>query len=452
MRLAALVGPVANDGGPLGGVAPSPAKVDQALVAHLCRCTGWQTIAEAAAGILDPPKRGDGPVRDLDRAALRASIEGRVPQEVGSRVALGQVEFADDGWPTGALVAVPDGEGGYAVGESVAEARRAAGKVQGRSTSLSLRYPITVPPGEWAVRLRTTWVEPAYVEPDASWCEPGGRPTSPYANGGAFGGKLHSPVGAVARRLADEHGRPVRVVWSREDVVRYGPKRPPVAGGVRPDGSGALRVGVTEGSVTDERWQSLVVEVESVAPGLSLEKVAIDGPPTSLDLRAAVWAEAAALSVSARLALSDGGVNGGGRGRPVEVQGPEGGRAVVRCLDESTIEITVDAGEALDEVVLRSYCIGAAHQALGWVGSEGIAVDESGTVRDLTVRSFGIIQARAMPEVRVSIEDGGGRTATNASDTVFAAVAAARWLADGLPEAWPTRRSGPGRASVGHRP
>jgi len=52
----------------------------------------------------------------------------------------------------------------------------------------------------------------------------------------------------MARRLADEHGEAVRVVWSREDVVRHGHKRPPVALGLRPDGTGVLRVARTAGS------------------------------------------------------------------------------------------------------------------------------------------------------------------------------------------------------------
>ena len=57
----------------------------------------------------------------------------------------------------------------------------------------------------------------------------------------------------------------------------------------------------------------------------------------------------------------------------------------------------MSAGDVLDEVVLRSYCVGAVHQALGWVRSEGIAVDEAGEVLDLTIRSFGILPARDMP-------------------------------------------------------
>ena len=79
------------------------------------------------------------------------------------------------------------------------------------------------------VQLATSWVEPAYLEPDASWCEPGGAPASPLANGGAFGSKVDSSAPRAARELADRFGRSVRVVYSREDVVRLGPKRPPIA-------------------------------------------------------------------------------------------------------------------------------------------------------------------------------------------------------------------------------
>jgi CO/xanthine dehydrogenase Mo-binding subunit len=125
--------------------------------------------------------------------------------------------------------------------------------------------------------------------------------------------------------------------------------------------------------------------------------------------------------------------------------GPSGGRAVARCLPDDSIRLVVQAGDVLDEVVLRSYCIGAAHQALGWVRTEGIAVDDDGTVRDLTVRSFGILQARAMPRIDVTIEADPAGPAVNGSDAVFCAVAAARWLADGLVGSWPTDRAGPGR-------
>jgi len=439
MRLAELEGPVADD------------RIDQSLLAHLCRCTGWQTIREAAHAVLDAEPAPGPPVgsRDLAAASARAALEGGVPQRVGPGVVLGEAGFADDGCPADALVAVVDVDGGYAVAASLPEARAASGKVQGRSTTAPLVHPVEVPAGQWALTLATTWVEPAYVEPDASWCLPGGEPASPYGNGGAFGGKLHAPVAADARRLADEHGRPVRVLWSREDVVRRGPKRPPVAGGITADGTGVLRVGVTGGPPSGQAWAAVSEAVAAVAPGLRLEQVSIEGPAVSFDLRAAVWAEAAVLAAVVRVAAD--GVRPGGDGVvdvPVTVTAPGGGRAVVRCGRDGALDIEVMAGPVLDAVVLRSYAIGAAHQALGWVTSEGIAVAPDGQVQDLTVRSFGILQARAMPAVTVrAVEEGADRAPVpvNGSDAVFAAVAAARWLADGLAPMWPVDRSGAGR-------
>ena len=452
MRLAALAydrGP-GDPTDPTDG-APSAEQIDRSLLAHLCRCTGWQSIEEAArlalGGSPHPVVGSPGAPghRDLERAARRAALEGGVPQEVGPSAVLGRAGFADDTCPAGALVAVPDGAGGYALAETVRGARALAGKVQGRRTSLALDHPIDVPPGQWDLTLQTTWVEPAYVEPDASWCAPGGEPASPVANGGAFGGKRHSPVTSDARRLADRNGRPVRVLWSREDVVRFGPKRPPVAGGVSADGSGILRFGVPpDGLAADDR-ASLVAAVARVAPGLVLEPVPLHGPAISLDLRAAVWAEAAVLVTCARVRASAAEAEPVHSepvvGVPVDITAPGGGRAVVRCLADGAIEVEVEAGEVLDEVVLRSYCIGASHQALGWVGSEGIAVDPAGVVHDLTVRSFGILPARHMPLVTVRSHPDAGGPPVNASDAVFAAVAAARWLADGLPPLWPSQRN-----------
>ncbi len=438
MRLAALEpvdGPTA---------APVPAdRVEQALVAHLCRCTGWQTIAEAARLVFEASTGPDPVHRDLALAAERAGLEGGAAQSVGPEVVLGDAGFADDVCPDGAAVAVPGVDGSYVLARSIAAARSLAGQVQGRSTSLALSHPVPLPAGRWDASLRTTWVEPGYLEPDASWCQPGGEPASACANGGAFGGKLHSPVAAEARRLAEQTGGPVRVLWSREDVVRLGPKRPPVAGGITTEGEGILRVGVPSDGVDAEAWGTVTALVRGVAPGLVLESFPLSGPAVSFDLRAAVWAEAAVLAAVASAVATVG--PGGGHDVPVAVRAPSGGRAVARCRPDGSIELTVEAGAALDEVVLRSYCIGATHQALSWVRSEGIAVDSDGVPRDLTVRSFGILQARAMPAVTVNVAPCEDRPAVNGSDAVFAAVAAARWLADGLPGSWPTDRSGAGR-------
>jgi len=402
----------------LSALAPGSARpeVDQALLAHLCRCTGWNTIAEAVA------LRFGGevpPARDLDAARARATLEGGAPQRVGPDVALGAGGFADDLAPLDALVAVAcaDAGGGWAVGETLGEARAKAGKVQGRRSGGRLRHPLEVPPGSWDLTLRTTWVEPAYLELDASWCRPGGEPASPLANGGAFGGKGFSSVPAAARRLADEHGRAVRVVLAREDVVRLGPKRPPVAAGVRLDGTGAVRVVRTPG---------VAKAIALMAPDLVVEEIDVAGPPTSVGVRGAGWVEAAVLAAAVR----DASV----------VRAPGGAVAEATVVPDGSVSVRVACGEPLDEVVLASYCIGAAHMALGWVRSEGIAVGDDGVAQDLTIRSFGILRARDMPAVHVEIDRTPGPP-VNGSDAVFAAVAAAAWKADGHPPDWPTRRS-----------
>ncbi|MGH9087393.1 MAG: 2Fe-2S iron-sulfur cluster-binding protein, partial [Acidimicrobiales bacterium] len=426
------------------------AAIRTALLAHLCRCTGWQTIVEAAGAVLGvpvgpdratapadpaaepaaaeaagPPEAGDADSdaregtcgRDPLLVAWRAQLEGPTFQVSSADTVLGRAGFADDTAPEGALVAVPgpvaatsahaadaDAHGepptaaahadtaapaaGLPAGAgildtlvtapSLAEARARSGKVQGRNSSVALGHPLEVPPGKWALTLRTTWVEPAYLEPDASWCVPGGRPATALANGGAFGGKRHSPVPEAARLLADRTGRPARVLWPREEVVRRGPKRPPVALGLRADGTGMLRVARTPGSGPLEGYAA---RVAAAVPGVEVEEVEVPGPPVSADLRLAGWAEVTA--AMAVLGTRTAGGTGGSPGMPVragvpvEVTAPGGGRARV-AVAADRVAVEVWAGEVLDEVTLRSYCIGAVHQALGWVRSEGIAVGADG--------------------------------------------------------------------------
>jgi hypothetical protein len=411
------------------GPDPNPAEVETALLAHLCRCTGWRTIVDAVtsgAGTSAASTSGAAAPASGAAAARRASIEGRTAQRVGPDIVRGYGGFADDTAPAGCLVAVPDGTGGWAVGETLAEARAAAGKVQGRRSGRQLRYPLEVPPGDWDLTLQTTWVEPGYLEPDASWCEPGGEPAPPAGNGGAFGGKLASPAPTAARELAGRYGRAVRVVLSREDVVRMGPKRSPMAAGVRADGSGLVRVAATPG---------VAAAISSAAPALVVEEVPIVGPPVSVAIRAAGWAEGAVLMVAVR-------------GGPVVVTTPEGARAEASVAVDAgghpiAVEVAVACGPPLDDTTLRSYATGAAHMALGWVCSEAIAVDEEGRPEDLTIRSFGILRARDTPPIRVDIDPRGGPDQpVCGSDAVFAAVAAATWVAQGLPSRWPTRRGG----------
>jgi hypothetical protein len=348
-------------------------------------------------------------------AARRASLEGRTAQIVGPSVALGEGGFATDTAPPDALVALRRGDGEWVVAASLAEARRTVGKVQGRRTTEPIRWPLDVPDGEWVRTLRTTWVEPAYLEPDAAWCRPGGRPVGPAGNGGAFGAKHISEVADAARRLADEFGRPVLATYAREDVVRLGAKRPPIAAGVRADGSGVIRVVRTPG---------IAERIRSVAPALAVEEVDVEGPLTDPWVRGAGWTEAAVL-----LAPVDGWVTS-----------PEGARAHAALDPDGTVRVRVRCGTPLDEVVLRSYCIGAAHMALGWVRHEGVAVDEGGAPLDLTIRSFGVLRAVDTPSIVVDIEPSADEP-VNGSDAVFAAVTLAAWRAGGFAPRWPTMRA-----------
>lgn len=382
------------------------AAVRGALKAHLCRCTGWQTIVEAAVAMPSAD-----PSRSLTKASQRATLEGATAQHVGPEVALGQAGFADDSAPVDALVAIRAADGQWVTAQTMSQARLLAGKVQGRRTTVPATPPVALPEGSYDFTLRTSWVEPAYLETDASWCQPGGEPVTVLANGGAFGAKLVTEAETVARALADEHQMPVRVLYSREDTVRLGPKRPPLAAGIRGDGSGVVVVAQTPG---------IAEAIHTVAPDLEVREVVVPGPPTSARIRAAGWAEAAVLLNAVR-----GGA----------VVAPNGSVASA-SYDGSTISVEVNCGEPLDEVVLRSYCIGAAHMAFSWVTSEALAVDATGQVMDLSVRSFGVVRAVDTPHVALTIKPA-DTPPVNGSDAVFAAVAAAVWRWRGHPGEWP---------------
>ncbi|HWF15261.1 MAG TPA: 2Fe-2S iron-sulfur cluster-binding protein [Acidimicrobiales bacterium] len=440
MRLAALEGSSAATRSPT----ELRRDVEAGLRAHLCRCTGWQSIVDAAAAALGPVAvpgskitGGDGgDVRDQLLAAWRAQLEGPTFQSSGPEVILGGGGFADDSAPPDALLQL----GADApLARGIRAARAGSGRVQGRNSTVPLSHPVAPPAGEWALTLATTWVEPAYVEPDASWSRPGDQPASPLANGGAFGGKRRSPVSDRARALADERADAVRVLWRREDVVRHGPKRPPVGIALRPDGSGVVRIGRTPGS-SDLAF--VAEHVQRLAQGLQVEEVDIAGPPVGPELRGAGWAEVLA-SLHALDALMAGSERATGTGR-ADVTVPDAGRAVVEWCpsegDRGRLEVDVWAGEVLCPVTLRSYALGAVHQALGMVWSEGIAVDDAGDPVDLTIRSFGILAARDMPEVVIKLHEDDGWP-VNGSDPVFVATLAAAWIAEGLPPAWPTRRA-----------
>ena len=421
------------------------ATVDKALAAHLCRCTGWQTIREAAAQAAPPPLASvrdaaatsvatppsvDAIERDAAAAARRASIETGSPQRSVPASVLGGLDFGADGAPPGTLTAI-SGSNGLIHAESLTEARRQAGKVQGRRTTLEPTPPIQIPeppPGtEWDVQLATCWTEPGYLETDAAWCEPGAEPSDPLANGGAFGGKTESPVRDEAKHLANDLGHPVRVLWSREDTVRRGPKRPPLAAGLRTDGTGIIRIARTPGAAEVLR---------SALPDAEIVEVDVPGPPTSMDLRAAVWAEAQMLA--AALNQLQAGESLETASASVEVTSPQGAIAQA-TVGPAGIEVQIDAGDPLDMTTLRSYAIGATHMAWSWVTSESLAVDAEGEIHDLTIRSFGIARSADTPEIEVAIQPS-RQSPAPAGGAVFAAVAAATWLSHGAPAHLPTGR------------
>jgi aerobic-type carbon monoxide dehydrogenase small subunit (CoxS/CutS family) len=415
---------------------PSRPALDRALAAHLCRCTGWQSVYAAAelagsasGSIPASPQRG--PTRGLTDAADRARLEGGAPQLVSAEVPLGHGGFADDLAPRDAWVAVPAPEDSGAVtveaagmrwivAESLAAARKLAANVHGRRTTAPDRPPLPLPAlPVGGVRLATSWCEPAYLEPDASWCEPGGAPAMVLANGGAFGAKLGSPAPRAARALADHLGRSVRVVFSREDVVRHGPKRPPMAATAVLDGD-TLRV---EGTVVG---MVAAFEVDRPSPYRIAQRcvwrtAVVPGPAVSADLRAVGLAE--------RAVLLEGALDVAGAERNELLADDRAGSVLLdTCVvvpgdamagarvqfDPTTgalmrVEVRVAAGDPLDE---------------------SVAVDEvTGEVLDLTIRSFGVIRAKDTPPIEITIVDDPGAARPRASDAVFAAVAAAAWNA-----------------------
>ncbi|MBT8240130.1 MAG: hypothetical protein KJN63_02775 [Acidimicrobiia bacterium] len=395
------------------------AAADQALLAHMCRCTGWQTITDA----FELVRRGrsvQAPEQTAERAE-RIRLEGGVAQEMSPSSALGAGGFAADTAPADALIAVIDARGDWHVGEHLQEARKLAGKVQGRRTTMKPQYPIQVPPGDFVATLQTTWTDPAYLETDASWCEPGGEPASALGNGGAFGGKAGGEVERAARKLADRYGRTVLALLSREDVMRRAPKRPPLAAGIRADGTGVLRVAATDG-VADL--------VAAAAPDFELVQLEIPGPPTSLAIRAAVWAEIAVL----RTALHD-------PVEPVTIVGPAGGVATVEGGPDG-IHVSISAGPVLDEIALRSYCVGAAHMGWSWVTSEAMTTDSAGDIHDLTVRSLGIVRSADTPTITVQTVEQPSAEPVNGSDPVYVAAAALAWRCSGFATRWPARIPG----------
>jgi CO/xanthine dehydrogenase Mo-binding subunit len=121
------------------------------------------------------------------------------------------------------------------------------------------------------------------------------------------------------------------------------------------------------------------------------------------------------------------------------VTAPNGASAWASIDVDGSVHVRVRCGDPLDEVVLRSYCSGAAHMALGWVRTEGVAIGADGIPLDLTIRSFGVLRAVDTPPIHIEIEPDDGEP-VNGSDAVYAAVAAAAWRHAGFAPHWPAAR------------
>jgi hypothetical protein len=217
--------------------------------------------------------------------------------------------------------------------------------------------------------------------------------------------------------------------------------RPPAWGEARPDVRRAdaavavARDGVVEIDGVVARGAG-IPRIWPTADGVEVRgrwaEVDVPGPPVSGDLRAVGLAEQAVLVAGALR-------------RDGDVVTPSGARASAQVGVEAgkvtTVAVELAAGDPLDEVVLRSYAIGAAHMALGWVTNEGLAVDPAtGEVHDLTIRSFGVLRPSETPPISVSILDDPAPARARSTDAVFAAVAAATWNALGRPVTFPARR------------
>jgi xanthine dehydrogenase small subunit len=209
-------------------------------------------------------------------------------------------------------------------------------------------------------------------------------------------------------------------------VVRRGKKRPPIALSLRADGTGSLRVARTPGS------DDLAAHLATLAPsldGLDVEILDVAGPPIGTSHRGAVLAEVLAAR-GALTAAEDGSV---------EVTSPNGAVARARIAEDGTVQLWVAAGQPLCAITLRSYVIGAAHQGLGMVRSEALAVDAEGVVHDLTIRSFGILTPKETPRFSVLIDEADDRAPMAGGGAVLAATMGAAWVAEGRTAKWPTR-------------
>ena len=344
------------------------------------------------------------------------------PQRVGPASALGRGGFADDTAPADALVAVLDADGEWVVGETLAEARRRGRQGPGPAHDGAADVAARRCRRATGTRtLRTTWVEPGYLEPDASWCAPGGEPATPLANGGAFGGKL----AVRGRRRRPAPGRRARPAGPRPARAR-GRRAPraeaPADRGRRPRRRHAVSSG-------------------SPARRASPTAIARRSRPASRSRRSTSPGR------RRRRALRGAGLGRGGRAAaPRSPTAPDtvAHRPTARPPSATVDDDGVHVARALRRPARRGRAAQLLHRRrphgarLGALARASPSTTTACPV-DLTIRSFGILRAVDMPPIDVEIEPDDGPP-VNGSDAVFAAVAAAAWRARRLPaDAGPSR-------------
>ena len=463
--------------------------VESALLAHLCRCTGWQSIVEAgcaALGIQRPrprpppdtperPRRGPGRVRSAARA-VAGPARGVGVSSSGRDVVLGGGGFADDWAPPARWCSW------------VRRSRRRRARASPRRGGRRPRCRDATAPcrlvasggrsrGAWALTLQTTWVEPAYVEPDASWCHPGGDPRRPLANGGAFGGKRQQPRPRPRPRpwrdrAAEPGPRCSGAVRTSSATGRSGPRWP---SGSEPTvrawcGSGARRARRMPGRPARAREGGGARAGDRGGRG---RRAARWRP----DLRGAGWVEVLAARrlharrcrrrVGGRAHEGDGGrrarrARRAMRARRVDVTVPDGGRAARQPADPGWRALRAGhrpsprsgRRESSTQVTLRSYVLGAVHQGLGLVWSEGSRWTPPGPARpDHPFLRHSGRPGTCPRSTSSSTQKTAGRS-TAPTPSLPPTVAAA-WIAEGTPPRWPTRRGAPvdvdGLARIGRR-
>jgi hypothetical protein len=430
--------------GPRASLPTTVPAVERALQAHLCRCTGWRTIVEAYAAVVDPAGHEtaveiEGRMsadRDLEAAGRRAAIEGHAEQHVGA-------ETRSDGpgsqptrlrptpwWPCPTVRAVG---GRRDAGRGPCRQRQGAGPAHDGRDGAAPRAS----EGDWVVTAHV--VGRAGLPRDRRLVvRPWGDPVSPLANGEPSGARstrrLPRPPGAgrPARSAGAGALLPGRCGRARPSGPRSrrasGPMAPASSGSPAPGGRRAdRRCGARPRGGGGRRPRSSDLDL---------------GPPPG--------------GPRSRCCLPPSPATGAvGADEPIRVEGTDGEWPTRRSSDRRRrgrgarprgLRRTARRGRA---AVLRHRCRTHGHR-LGHLGRAGRGRGRRGPrPHDPLVRCPRAIDT---PAVEVEIEPASGPP-VNGSDAVFAAVAAAVWRHQGFPRSGlPASPSAPGVARSGAVP